>query len=142
MERVSPISTPSKASATSKVNAWTSLPLTALGTSSSASPSPYGRGMPPYGSAASQPAPPRWMESFDSIYFYFYFYFLFFCCFVFHWCCSLYSAAFSVLYCIHCIVLYSLYCTVFTVLYCIHCFVLYPLYCSVFTVLHCIHFEI
>ena len=92
--------TPSRASAASKANAWASLPLTALGTSSSASPSPYGRGMPLYGLAASQPAPPRWTESFNSIVFfvsvffvffiiiiiYFYFYFLFFvafCCIVF-----------------------------------------------------------
>ena len=94
--------------------------------------------MPPYGSAASQPAPPRWMESFDSKKINFY---LFLFCFVLFFvgvvlCIllySLYCTVFTVLFCILCIVLFSLYCTVFNV------FVLYSLYCSVFTVLHCIH---
>ena len=122
-----------KESAASKVNAWASLPLTALGTSSSASPSPYGRGMPPYGSAASQPAPPRrgeWnrLTPFILILFkkiIFILIFNFFGCF---------SLVISVLHCILCIVPYSLYCSLFSVY-----IVLFSLYCTVFTVLYCIH---
>ena len=82
--------------------------------------------VPPYESAARQPAPPRWMESFDYIFIYYLF--------------LLFSLVlFSVFYCILRIALYSLYCSVFSVLYCFHCIVLHSLFCTVFTVLHCIH---